>query len=313
MKFIVDTDGGVDDVMALYFLLKSNAEIVGITCVGGNTHLHHCLNNVTALLHHLNISCVPVFQGAVQPLTYELLRCPEFMGEDGLGDTLDESHRQQVKSWAAEHQIVHADMDAATFIVDQVVKNQVGIICLGPLTNIAMAINKCPDIAEKCSKLVIMGGSTRGVGNISEIGEYNFYVDPHAAHICIEKTRWRNPVKLVDWHLSSIVHGVPFDDMELLLKKNPFLDHISMGLMAKVKAQDKSFPLPDPLCALVAILPDHCVKVVKKRIQIETSEGLCRGYSVVDWRDDTQIEDGIHIIQEIDQDSIKRLLQVLSD
>uniref|UniRef100_A0A1B6E0S3 Inosine/uridine-preferring nucleoside hydrolase domain-containing protein n=1 Tax=Clastoptera arizonana TaxID=38151 RepID=A0A1B6E0S3_9HEMI len=183
---IVDTDAGIDDAWALLTLLshqnKSNLEICGITCVNGNTTVDNVCINVLRTLGAVNRLDIPVFKGAYRPIIspneYTVPHC-YFHGINGFGDTVfkeevDLSLIQNENAVIALNRIVNGNKDNIT------------ILCLGPLSNIALAIRTFSTFEHNVKGIYFMGGNYQGVGNMSNSAEFNFWADPEAAHIVLE-------------------------------------------------------------------------------------------------------------------------------
>ena len=178
-KIIFDTDPGVDDAMALLLALSSpEIDVVGVTTVFGNTNVDSTTVNALNLLHLADRMDIPVAKGAGQPMVNPPRAKGEFVhGADGMGN---------VGWWEANHS-GHKPVDrhAAQFIVDMIMGNpgQITLVPVGPLTNIGLALQLEPRIAEQVRNVVIMGGSVAAGGNISPVAEANIYNDPHAASL----------------------------------------------------------------------------------------------------------------------------------
>jgi len=176
---ILDTDPGIDDAIALFLALRSpEIEIVGLTTVFGNSTVETTTRNALNLLHVAGRTDLPVARGASQPLVLPLGKTGEFVhGQDAMGDI----------GWT-DILIPHLkpiDKPAAQFIVEQVMANpgQITLVAIGPLTNLALALQLEPRIAQAARCVVIMGGSVAAPGNVSPTAEANIYNDPHAAEM----------------------------------------------------------------------------------------------------------------------------------
>jgi len=171
---IFDVDTGIDDALAMAYALNSpELELLGFTTCFGNVPVKEATRNTFAVLELVGKS-VPVFEGADQ--TFKRGMKPEWArevhGEDGLGNVLETEPSIRVCNESAED-----------FIIEQVRKrpNEITIIAVGPLTNIARAISKAPDIIPIVKDVVIMGGAVNVPGNVTPYGEANIVADPEAA------------------------------------------------------------------------------------------------------------------------------------
>lgn len=175
-KIIIDTDPGIDDAMAIFYALEApELDVVGLTTVFGNAHTTTCTRNALALLEVAGRSDIPVAHGAERPMAQEFRGPATWVhGDDGLGNTnLPEPTTRP------------ADMDAAHFIIDMVMRHpgEITLVPVGPMTNIGLALLLEPRLAENLAGIVIMGGAAFCPGNASPAAEANIVNDPEAADI----------------------------------------------------------------------------------------------------------------------------------
>jgi inosine-uridine nucleoside N-ribohydrolase len=176
-RVIIDTDPGVDDALALLLALRSpELKIEAITPVAGNVPLELTLPNALRMVEIAGRTDIPVAAGARAPLVRRLVTASYVHGENGLGGAVfPEPTTKPVVTPAAE-------------LIRQLVRKYPGeitLITLGPLTNIAVALNSDPQLASMVRAIVMMGGSLSG-GNITPAAEFNVYVDPEAARIVFQ-------------------------------------------------------------------------------------------------------------------------------
>lgn len=171
-KVIIDCDPGIDDSLAIMLALNSEElDVLGITIVSGNVHGEKGAKNALKILKKLDRLDIDVYIGEVDPIKRELITAEDTHGEDGLGETFLEDVTE-----------VSYKEGAVDFIIDSLKsKEDVSIIALGPLTNIAKAIDKDKKAMNRLKELVLMGGAFKSHGNCSQVAEFNFWVDPHAA------------------------------------------------------------------------------------------------------------------------------------
>ena len=173
---IIDTDPGQDDAVAILLALASpELEVLGITTVAGNVSLALTSRNARILLELADRRDVPVYAGAIRPMVRPLVTAETIHGKTGLdGPDLPEPT------------LALTPGDAVDFIVRTVRERPAGSVTLcllGPLTNIALALVRAPDIAPRIAQIVLMGGGCFEGGNITPAAEFNIYVDPHAADV----------------------------------------------------------------------------------------------------------------------------------
>jgi len=174
-KLLIDTDPGVDDALALMMAVNADIfDIVAITTLCGNSTVENSMRNARYILNSIGKSEVSLYQGASNPLVRPL-RQAVVHGEDGL---LGMNKLGSIVS----------DGDAVDTILKMVgwYPDEVTIIALGPLTNIATAIQRAPAVMSRVQNIIIMGGAINVVGNMSNGAEFNFFVDPEAAKIVCE-------------------------------------------------------------------------------------------------------------------------------
>lgn len=176
-KILFDTDPGIDDAMALLLALVSpEIEVVGVTTVFGNSHVEATTRNALNLLNLAGRPDIPVARGADRPMVRPRGQTGEFVhGDDAMGNI----------GWTAVHNPNQRPLDApaAQFIVETVMARpgEITLVAVGPLTNIGLALQLEPRIAQAVRSVVIMGGSVATPGNVSPLAEANIYNDPHAA------------------------------------------------------------------------------------------------------------------------------------
>jgi len=176
-RVIIDTDPGVDDAFALLLAMRSpELKIEGITPVAGNVPLELTLPNALRMVEIAGRADIPVAAGAKSPLLRRLVTAAYAHGENGLGGAV--FPEPKIKALAVP----------ASELIRQIVRrypNEVTLITLGPLTNVATALNSDSELAGMIKRVVMMGGSLSG-GNITPAAEFNIYVDPEAARMVFQ-------------------------------------------------------------------------------------------------------------------------------
>ena len=170
---ILDVDTGVDDALAIALALRwPRVELVALTTVAGNVDVEKAVRNSLTVLDWYGRDDVPVHRGASRPLTRRLHTATHFHGEDGLGDAgLTKSDRPTAPDRGP----------AAIIRLANERPGELTLVCVGPLTNLAIALNVAPDLPDRLAGLVIMGGAFWAPGNITTNAEFNIFVDPEAA------------------------------------------------------------------------------------------------------------------------------------
>ncbi|XP_046403864.1 uncharacterized protein C1683.06c-like [Ischnura elegans] len=301
---MVDVDAGSDDAHALLMLLaadkREEIKLMGVTCVNGNTSLKNVCINVLRILRSVDRLDVPVFSGAADPLILPNPGAPadpfpSFHGSDGFGDAdlpppPDRSLVKSENAICALHRIVSEN------------PGQVTLICVGPLTNIALAVKTYPDFVDKVKEIYIMGGNSSGVGNTTPSAEFNFFHDPEAAHIVLECVK--KPVIILPWE-ACVNRGISLDWRFKVLGA---IDSPQMELMNAVeKIIFKDYPewLPcDALATAVALRPT-CGKGKYCHMSVELGGWKTRGQSVIDSK---HSKPNVYLLEDVDLEVFKELL-----
>ena len=174
-KIIVDCDPGIDDAIALMLAFASpdELEILGITAVAGNVPLDMTEVNARRLRDLCGVSAVPVHAGCPRPLLRPLIVADHVHGDTGLA-VVDLPPPEAACASAHAVDMLRDTVAAAP--------GEITVVAVGPLTNIACVLVQRPAFASEVREIIVMGGAA-GAGNVTSHAEFNFHVDPHAAHI----------------------------------------------------------------------------------------------------------------------------------
>ncbi|MFO7531695.1 MAG: nucleoside hydrolase [Candidatus Limnocylindrales bacterium] len=172
IPLLIDCDTGIDDALALLYAAASpEAEIVGVSCVAGNVELADVVRNTLAVLELAGRADVEVAAGAARPIARSLRTAADTHGPTGLGyaELPDPEGRP-------------CERDAASLIVEsaRARPGELTLVTLGPLTNVALALEQEPELPRLLRRLVMMVGSYRSPGNTAPTMEWNAGVDPEA-------------------------------------------------------------------------------------------------------------------------------------
>jgi purine nucleosidase len=275
LPFLIDTDTASDDAVALIMALRSpQIQVLAITTVAGNVDVHQASRNAIYTAE-LCDSKVPVFRGAEQPLKRAHVSAAWFHGRDGLGD-----HGYAPPRRAPERQ------SAADAIIDTI-ESQPGLVMvtLGPLTNIALALQKKPGIAAKVGRCVVMGGAPCCEGNVTPAAEYNIWCDPEAARIVV---RSGLPIELVGWHLCRREAVLNPSEIQQVLSFGTPVAKFSVECNSCAQqafleqAGERGISLPDPVAMAVALDASIVTSQSEHFVDVETESELTRGMTVVD-------------------------------
>lgn len=274
-SFLIDTDTASDDAVALIMALRSpDVRVLAITTVAGNVAVQQAARNALYTVE-LCGSNVPVHIGAEKPLRREHQSAHWFHGRDGLGDHgYPAPHRAPEKKPAVEAIVETIEGNAGLVLVT-----------LGSLTNIALVLQRKPEIAAKVSRCVIMGGAPCCEGNVTPAAEYNIWCDPEAARIVI---RSGLPVELVGWHLCRGDAALHLDDIQHVLSLDTPLARFTIECNSRAQEAyfeqtgEHGISLPDPVAMAIALDPTIVTEQTENYVDVETSSELTRGMTVVD-------------------------------
>lgn len=301
-RIIIDTDPGQDDAVAILLALASpELEVLGITAVAGNVPLPLTERNARIICELAGRTDMPVFAGCDAPLSRKLVTAEHVHGKTGLdGPQLADP----VMPLQAQH--------AVDFIIDTLRRApaQTVTLCpLGPLTNIAAAFLKAPEIVARVQQIVLMGGAYFEVGNITPAAEFNIYVDPEAAQIV-----FRSGVPLVVMPL-DVTHKAltnrarieAFRAMgtqagRMVAEWTDFFERFDMQ-----KYGSEGAPLHDP-CVIAYLIDPSLFAGRHVNVEIETQSELTLGMTVADWWGVTQRAPNALFIGSVDADRFFALL-----
>jgi len=272
---LIDTDTASDDAVALIMALRSPAiRVLAITTVAGNVAVQQSTRNAL-FTAELCGADVPVFMGAEKPLHREHQSAHWFHGRDGLGDHGYPAPRRSAEKLHASDAII-ATIEANPGLV---------LVTLGPLTNIARALQRNPSIAAKVGRCVVMGGAPCCEGNVTPAAEYNIWCDPEAARIVL---RSGLPVELVGWHLCRGAAALNVNDIERVLSFDTMLARFAIECNSRAQEAyfeqtgEHGISLPDPVAMSIALDPTIVTQQSENYVDVETSSELTLGTTVVD-------------------------------
>ncbi len=269
-RVIIDCDPGHDDAIAL-ILAHRHAEVLGVTTVSGNAPLPATTANALLVLALLNVD-TPVYVGAAKPLVAKPVHATGVHGEDGLAGVERPPHER-----------TPASDDAVGFLLEAAALD-VWIIAVGPLTNLALAIERDPQWPRRIAGIAIMGGSA-GVGNATAVAEFNIFADPEAAarvfacgaDITMCGLNLTHQLRTTDAIVNTLRRN-PAPTAQLAAQAFAHL-HDLMGKWTGVREA----ALHDP-CAVLAVTHPHLITAQPRPVAVETNGELTRGMTVVDER-----------------------------
>jgi purine nucleosidase len=248
-----------------------HGDVEAITVVAGNVPLDQAVQNALYTVE-LAGSNVPVYAGLSGAAEHT---AQHVHGLDGMGDIGLRVHGR-----------TPADGDAVDVLVDRIREGGRTLVTLGPLTNVAAAFERAPDAAAKLDRLVMMGGTSDAVGNVSPVAEFNIWADPESAAAVF---RSGAPITMVGWDISRKYAVFPPEDAAELHALGPlgaFSVDIQRTLIefTRKETQLEGYDLPDPIAMAVALDPSVATDVRRVHVEVETGGDFTRGQTVIDHR-----------------------------
>jgi purine nucleosidase len=277
-KIIIDTDPGQDDAVAILLALGSpeQLDVLGVTVVAGNVPLPLTQKNARIVCELGGRPDTKVFSGCEAPLTRKLVTAEHVHGKTGLDGPVMPDPTMPLQ-----------DQHAVDYIIETLRAEETGTVTLcplGPLTNIATAFERAPDIVERVQEVVLMGGAYFQVGNITPAAEFNIYVDPEAAKIVFESgvPIVVMPLDVTHKALTNRARVEAFRELgneagRMVAEWTDFFERFD-----KEKYGSEGAPLHDP-CVIAYLLKPELFKGRPVNVEIETSSELTLGMTVADW------------------------------
>lgn len=293
-KVIIDCDPGHDDAITL-ILAHRFTHLQGITTVSGNTNIDNTTANALGVCALLD-SKTSVYRGASQPLEREPVFGSQVHGTTGLGDVkLPDHNRVEESTHAVDYLLNEVDSDT-------------WVVAIGPLTNLALALQRDPDWGDRFAGISLMGGSA-ATGNVTSVAEFNIFHDPEAAAIVFASGI---PIKMCGLNLTTqfMTDESTVEILRDSTRRDPEFSHISdfaANCFENIHSalfemgRKRRAALHDP-CALLALTHPSLVKFEKRTVTVETKGEHTTGMTVVDeryWsRDSSSVEVGYTIDAE---------------
>lgn len=299
---IIDTDPGQDDAIAILAALAApELEVLGIAAVAGNVPLELTARNARIICELAGRPDVPVFAGCDRPLRRDLVTAEHVHGKTGidgadLPDPTMALQPQHAVDWMVET-LLAAD------------EREITLCPVGPLTNVAAALEAAPEAAQSIREIVCMGGGFFTGGNTTPVSEFNVYVDPDAAQAVL--------------HCGAPVTMLPLDVTHKALMTDAWIEQVrslgsrtglaAAGMMSFYERYDvdkygtTGSPLHDPNVIAYMLNPDlyrgrHC------NVEVEVDSPLTAGMTVVDWWGVTDRPPNCRFITEVDSEGFYALL-----
>ena len=303
MSIIIDTDPGQDDAVAMLLAFGSPEEVdvLGVTAVAGNVPLPLTEKNARIVCELAGRTDTKVFAGCDAPMSRKLVTAEHVHGKTGLDGPVMPDPTMPLQ-----------DQHAVDFIIDTLRAEPAGSVTLcplGPLTNIAQAFERAPDVIERVQEIVLMGGAYFEVGNITPAAEFNIYVDPEAAKIV-----FGSGVPIVVMPLDVTHKALTNRDRveafralgneagRMVAEWTDFFERFD-----KEKYGSAGAPLHDP-CVIAYLIKPELFSGRHVNVEIETASELTLGMTVADWWRVTDRKPNAMFMSDIDAEGFFALL-----
>lgn len=295
-RIIIDTDPGTDDAVAILLALASpELQVDAIVAVAGNGPLKFMERNARAICELAGRPDIPVYAGCPRPLRSDMINAVHFHGETGLGPL-------RLPEPARPLQPTHG-VAVTIESLRQAPPSSITWCALGPLTNIAAALVQAPDIIAGARELVLMGGSSRALGNTTPAAEFNILADPHAAQVVFDSGL---PITMVPLDVTHQVRSTPERIARIAALGAPVAEAVA-ELLAPPPGGEPS-ALHDP-CVIVYLLAPELFEGSRVNVAIETQSALTLGATVIDWRGISGREVNANVLHTVDADGVYSLLE----
>lgn len=304
MRLIIDTDAGVDDAQAIMMALAApDVTVEAITTLSGNVHVDKVVRNVLCILDVMGAD-VPVYRGAetglANPMPAEEWHVH---GTDGMGDWPE----RPADRGSAESE--HAALALVRLINDA--PGELTLVALGPLTNLALALNIDPQLPEKVKRFVFMGGTVSARGNTDMVtAEWNIHCDPEAAALVLASFPEST---MLSWE-ATVWNPLPWPVYEELCAVPTIGGRMLAGITAstrdfaeKLKPRLPGYLIPDPLAMALALRPELALETSHHYTVVELNGQYTRGQTVIDYMGRLHQPANVYHVTKVDIDGVAEL------
>lgn len=287
---IIDTDPGIDDVIAITAaLFAEELDVKLITTVGGNVGIENTTNNAVNLVNFLGKD-TPVAKGADQPLLNKLVSAAKVHGESGVGGYQFESN---------ENSTLLTDKHAVEELRDAILHSNepITLVPIGPLTNIALLFKMYPEVKSNIKEIVLMGGAVKG-GNRTPVAEFNMFVDPHAAKIVFDEN-----VKIVMCGLDvTLKTRISTEDVKEIAGYGKVGEMVSqlLSYYDSPSSTETEISIHD-LCTVIYLTRPELFGLKQATVNVVT-EGEASGCTLTHFNE----EGHVHVVLDVDVEAFRR-------
>ncbi|XP_037626644.1 inosine-uridine preferring nucleoside hydrolase isoform X2 [Sebastes umbrosus] len=312
-KVIIDTDCGIDDAQAILMALAApDVQVVGITCVFGNAAVDDVCQNVLRVLNVCERQGIPVFRGSAGPLVGASNHLRDHFGTDGLGDVYEDKDPR----WKQKIQSEHAVNAMIRLVAEN--QQQVSLVALGPLTNLALAVRLDPSFPKNLKDLYIMGGNMEGKGNVTLCAEFNFAMDPESAYIVLEE--FLCPTYVASWEYACR-NALTWEFFEELINQDSpaarFMKKITSKCWTYSKETTRNkrdvyfgsgFVSYDAYAMAACIDGGVVTERMECPVRVELQGSICRGMMALDRTNELKKSHSVFVLTKCDLVKLRQLL-----
>lgn len=302
--FFIDTDTASDDAVALVMALRHpDVDVVGIGVVAGNVPIDMAVQNALYTREVVGRGDVPVHVGEAAPLRIPLETAQNVHGGDGMGDIGLPLAGRVPDGDDAVAALLAASHDHAGALT---------LVTLGPLTNIARALERDPSLPDRIPRTVVMGAVADHIGNVTPAAEFNMWADPHAVEIVLGSGLH---LEFVGWDISrkfAVIEPALAADLRAIGTPTATFCMDIQRVVAEFCATETKltgFDLPDPIAMAYAIDPAIGRTVEHLHLRVETDSPLTRGMVVMDLLGFTGGAPNAHVVTMADRDLFVSMLR----
>ena len=303
-SIILDVDTGVDDAFAVLFAAMHPAiNLLGVTCVDGNTNVDQVVANTLKVLDAAGAGDIPVASGAVRPLLGKSEYAEYVHGADGMGDLgIAPSHRK-VDSRSA--------IELLRDLIEES-KEPVTLVPIAPLTNIALFLRAFPETAKKLHRIVLMGGSA-SAGNATAAAEFNVWHDPEAAAIVFQSGV---PITMYGLDVFMLPGATSENAAQLLKSSDPAPQFAATLIKAFIERLHVSPITLGDYGAVACVIHPELFTTEVFDVVVDTSQGPARGQTICDRRapflksiepNDLTDSASVRVVLDLDVEAVEQL------
>jgi purine nucleosidase len=301
-RAIIDTDTASDDSQALLLAcLTDRLSVEAVTIVAGNVPFKYEVENAKYTLSLVDRTDIPVYEGAREPLLKDWQHATYVHGEGGLGGELFPDTGIQSAAGFAPDEIVRLCRESP---------GEISIICIGPLTNLALAYARDAELPSLVDEVWVMGGAANCLGNITPAAEYNIWVDPDAAKRVLSEF----DLTLVEWGLCRVASVLDREAIAQIAATDnalaEFFTVVSESMLTSTETEQRidGVTQPDSLAVGLFAYPELVEATGRYYTDVDERQGLTRGYTAVDKNGVTNREPQTTIVESADAERFQNVM-----